>query len=105
MPKATQSNITTVNWQQTGERLRTARLLFKLTETEAAQAAGVTLKTWRAWEAGGRQRSIGPILKLGRQYRISIDWLFCGGLGIFYVDLLSDPPKAEIRRSIERRAA
>jgi transcriptional regulator with XRE-family HTH domain len=93
------------NWKEIGERLRTARLLFKLTEKQAAEAAGVTVETWRAWEAGRRQRSCGPMMQFVRSYRISFDWLYYGGPGVFYVDLLANPPRAEIRGAIERRAA
>ena len=34
-------------------RLRRVRKAFKLSEEEAAKTAGVTIRTWRKWEAGG----------------------------------------------------
>jgi DNA-binding XRE family transcriptional regulator len=35
-----------------GKRLNRVREYFGLTEHEAAQVAGVTIKTWKRWEAG-----------------------------------------------------
>jgi hypothetical protein len=50
-----------------------------LTERQAAEAAGVTVKTWCAGEASRRQRSAAPMMQFVRSYRISFDWRFGGG--------------------------
>jgi transcriptional regulator with XRE-family HTH domain len=43
------------SWPEIGRRFRVARLVLGLTEQEAADAYGVTLRTYRKWEAGGQQ--------------------------------------------------
>lgn len=39
-------------WQARGQRLRVMRIMNGWTEAEAAKKCGVTLRTYRGWEAG-----------------------------------------------------
>lgn len=65
-------------WRQYGDRLRLARLVLQITEAQAADAAGVTLKTYKKWEAGTPHRQGKGFFRLAEKYDISLDWL---GLG------------------------
>jgi transcriptional regulator with XRE-family HTH domain len=44
------------SWKRVGHRLRVTRLALGLTDQEAATAHGVTVGTYRKWEAGGQAR-------------------------------------------------
>ncbi len=60
-------------------RLRIARLALNISEAEAAAAHGITLRTYRRWEAGLPQgASTWPVLKFAKAYDISLDWLIGG---------------------------
>jgi transcriptional regulator with XRE-family HTH domain len=68
-------------------RLRQVREALGLTEQQAAAGAGVTVRTYRRWEAGQIGRSAVPVFKFGRKFRVNLDWLFgsvyapdCAGL-------------------------
>jgi transcriptional regulator with XRE-family HTH domain len=61
-----------------GLRLRQAREALDLTEQQAADAFGVTLKTYRKYEAGGRPRSSAPLVRFADKYNVSPDWIFMG---------------------------
>lgn len=67
-----------------GHRLRIARLTLGVTEGEAAGALGITLRTYRKWEARRWPPvSAGPVLAFAEIYNVSIDWLVCGkGFGL-----------------------
>ncbi len=67
----------TFDWRPFGLRLRTARIALGLTEAEAAKAAGVTIGTWRRYEAGGRVRTR-AMVKFCGLYSVNLDWLICG---------------------------
>jgi hypothetical protein len=45
-----------VDYRAAGHRLRVTRLTLGITESEAPAAHGVTLRTYRKWEAGHPQR-------------------------------------------------
>ena len=47
-------------YKAVGPRLRQARVGLGITEQQAADVFGVTLRTYRKYEAGGRQRSAKP---------------------------------------------
>lgn len=71
-------------WRGYGRRLRLARLTLGVTEGEAAAALGITLQTYRRWEARRWPPvSAGPVLAFAEIYNVSIDWLICGeGFGL-----------------------
>lgn len=60
------------------ERLPLIRKTLGLSEREAANAAGVTLKTYRKWEETGRVRSADPLRKLCDEFDVSLNWLMMG---------------------------
>ena len=61
-----------------GHRLRVTRIALGLTEQEAAEAHGATLKTYRKWENGARQRGGDSFIKFADAYNISLNWLLGG---------------------------
>jgi DNA-binding XRE family transcriptional regulator len=70
-----------------GLRLRLVREALGLTEQQATDGAGVTVRTYRRWEAGHKGKSSGPVFKFGEKFRVNLDWLFgsvyapdCAGL-------------------------
>jgi transcriptional regulator with XRE-family HTH domain len=69
-------------WSRHGHRLRVTRLTLRLSEQECAKAHGVTLATYRKWEAGGEQRGNDGTLRFARKFNISLDWLISGDAGI-----------------------
>ena len=68
-----------IDWHLVGRRLRVTRLALGITEQEAAAAHGVTLRTYRRWEAGARQTN-NPryLLNFAEKYDVSLDWLLIG---------------------------
>jgi hypothetical protein len=60
-----------------GHRLRVARIVLNVDEREAAEACGVSLRTFRRFETGRLTRS-GPIIRFTRKYGVSGLWLFDG---------------------------
>jgi transcriptional regulator with XRE-family HTH domain len=66
-----------LNYKAIGRRLRVARLVLGLAERDFARVANVTLRTYRALEAGQEPR--GPALvDLCIAHDVSIDWLIDG---------------------------
>ncbi len=63
-----------------GHRLRIVRLTLGLTEAEAATAHGITLRTYRRWEAGKPQggNSTMAMTRFAKTYNISFEWLIAG---------------------------
>lgn len=67
------------SWPEIGRRYHVARLALGLTEQEAADAHGVTLRTYRKWEAGGRQtNNPDHLVRFAEKYDVSLDWLMVG---------------------------
>jgi transcriptional regulator with XRE-family HTH domain len=64
--------------QACAHRLRVTRIALGITEQEAADAHGVTVRTYRKWEAGANQRSIRPTLRFAEKFDVSMDWLLGG---------------------------
>jgi transcriptional regulator with XRE-family HTH domain len=60
-----------------GHRLRVTRLVLGISEQDAADAFGRSLRTYQGYEAGRRERGQG-YLSFARKYGVSLDWL-CGG--------------------------
>jgi transcriptional regulator with XRE-family HTH domain len=65
-------------WRDQGHRLRVARIVLDVTEQEAADVCGVTLRTYRGYERGSKQKSIRPLKNFARHYGVSLGWLFDG---------------------------
>jgi transcriptional regulator with XRE-family HTH domain len=65
-------------WQAIGERLRVVRIALNLTEDEAAEAFGVTVRSYRRYEAGDVKFRGERWLRFCYRYKISTDWLICG---------------------------
>jgi transcriptional regulator with XRE-family HTH domain len=64
-----------------GRRFRRVRLALKITKSEAAATFGVTLKTYRRWEAGHRQRGVKSyqgLVAFSRRYHVKLGWLISG---------------------------
>ncbi len=59
-------------------RLRVTRLTLGITEPEAAEGYGVTLRTYRKWESGHPTQRALPLVKFAKTYRVSLDWLIDG---------------------------
>jgi transcriptional regulator with XRE-family HTH domain len=74
---------TTVDWRGVGQRLRIARGLLGMTQAEAAETYGVTLRTYRNYEAGGTQRWPDPAVTFCETTGVPFGWLiFDAGPGI-----------------------
>jgi hypothetical protein len=66
-----------LDWATIGRRLRTTRIALEISEQEAADGFGVSLMTYRGYEAGRTQRGAG-FASFARRYEVSIDWLMDG---------------------------
>jgi hypothetical protein len=55
-----------------------------ITEAEAAAAFGITLRTYRRWEAGKVTVLLTRhVLPFAHKYEVNLDWLVCGdGAGL-----------------------
>jgi transcriptional regulator with XRE-family HTH domain len=82
-------------WEAFGHRLRVTRIALEISEQEAAKAFGVTLRTYRKYEAGGHQRGNGAS-DFAEAYDVSLDWL-CHGEG--------DGLSAHLRKNVGRKVA
>jgi transcriptional regulator with XRE-family HTH domain len=67
-------------WQDYAHRLRVLRQTLDISEMDAAVAHGVTVRTYRKWEAGNPQRASDRFLRFADKYDVSLDWL-CHGNG------------------------
>jgi transcriptional regulator with XRE-family HTH domain len=61
-----------------GHRLRVVRIVLDVTEQEAADVCGVTLRTYRRYEQGAKRKSIRPVKNFARHYGVSLNWLADG---------------------------
>jgi transcriptional regulator with XRE-family HTH domain len=77
-------------WKAYGDRLRLVRLLLGISEEQAADAHGVTVQTYKKWEAGGRQRGASRA-RTSKNYDISIDWLFSGRANLLKKQIAFNP--------------
>ena len=48
---------------------------LQIDEHEAARRAGVSVASWRKWEAGTVIMQTGSFLQIGRAFGVSFDWL------------------------------
>ena len=58
-----------------GERLRAARTMKKLTQTELAERLGITQKSYQRMETGNHDLKMSTICKICKTLDISADWL------------------------------
>jgi transcriptional regulator with XRE-family HTH domain len=65
-------------WRDQGHRLHVVRIVLDVTEQEAADVCGVTLRTYRRYEKGAKLKSLRPIRNFARHYGVSLNWLFDG---------------------------
>jgi transcriptional regulator with XRE-family HTH domain len=70
-----------IDWRAVYRRLPITRLVLGITEREAAVAAGVSLRTYRKWEAGHDRQTDTGILAFAFAYDVSLDWLVDGECG------------------------
>jgi transcriptional regulator with XRE-family HTH domain len=68
----------TVFYQKLGERLRITRKTLGISEQEAADAADVTVTTYRKWEKGGHVHGTDPLLNFCDEFDVSLNWLGSG---------------------------
>jgi transcriptional regulator with XRE-family HTH domain len=65
-----------------GRRLCDTRGVLGLTEQQAAEGFGVTLRTYRKWEAGFASRSYAPMMRFQEKYHLTeaqLQYLYNGG--------------------------
>jgi transcriptional regulator with XRE-family HTH domain len=67
-------------WRGFGQRLRIARVSAGKSESEAAAALEMTVRTYRRWESGlpGRGHQL-SIPRFAEACDVTLVWLFCGG--------------------------
>jgi transcriptional regulator with XRE-family HTH domain len=65
--------------QALGQRLKLTRLRLGITEQQAADAAKISLRTWRKFEAGGGGHKTLPIVCFAVHYDLGLNW--CFGVG------------------------
>jgi transcriptional regulator with XRE-family HTH domain len=65
-------------WRDQGHRLRVVRIVLDIAEQEAADVCGVTLRTYRRYEQGAKQKSIRPVKNFACHYGVSLGWLADG---------------------------
>jgi len=58
-----------------GERLRAARTMKKLTQTELAERLGITQKSYQRMETGNHDLKMSTVYKICKTLDISADWL------------------------------
>jgi transcriptional regulator with XRE-family HTH domain len=84
-----------------GRRLGAARVKLSLTEKEMAEAAGVTVPTWRKYEATGKGRCTSAVVLLANRLNVSPKFLICGEGPIILAAARGRPKR---HRRGERRA-
>jgi transcriptional regulator with XRE-family HTH domain len=65
-------------YQELSERLRVTGRTLGISEREAADAAGVTIATYRKYEKGGRERSSIVFRNFCDELDVSYNWLLTG---------------------------
>jgi len=66
-------------WHAFGRRLYVTRLALELGEREAAAACGVSVRSYRRWEAGRpASNSARPVVAFCSRFAVSPDWLLLG---------------------------
>jgi transcriptional regulator with XRE-family HTH domain len=67
-------------YREFGRRLSRIRATRKITEEQAAALIGITVPTYRRWEAGGRPQPprYQGIMAFARKHRVKLKYLFEG---------------------------
>jgi DNA-binding XRE family transcriptional regulator len=66
------------SWRDAGARLRLIRAALNLSEAEVAAAHGVTIKTYRRYESGAKQRASYGWLNFCERFDISVNYYLSG---------------------------
>lgn len=77
----TSENSPRIDWCAVYGRLPITRLVLDISESEAAAAARVSLRTYRKWEAGHDRPTNTGILAFAFSCGVSLDWLVHGEYG------------------------
>lgn len=66
-------------YREFGHRLSRIRAARKIPEAEVAALIGITLPTYRRWEAGGKPHTphYQGLVKFARRHRVKLKYLFC----------------------------
>lgn len=64
-----------INLMATGERLKSIRNSFKLSQLKIADSIGINQSTWWAYENGKTLITTSTLLSLIKKYNFSIDWI------------------------------
>jgi hypothetical protein len=67
-----------MNWRAFGRHLKVARIVVGISEQEAACDFGVTIRTYRKYDAGREPRGSQSTSRFARKHGISQDWLLFG---------------------------
>ncbi len=71
-----------ISWRSVGHRFRVVQIALGITEQDAADASGVSLRTYRRYENGDRQRC-SSFVGFSGKFNVSVDWLILGeGTGL-----------------------
>ena len=74
----TSKNSSHIDWRAVYRRLPITRRVLGISETEAAAAARVSVRTYRKWEAGHDRPTNTGILAFAFAYDVSLNWLAKG---------------------------
>lgn len=83
-----------------GRRLAAARLALGKTQEQLATEIGVERNTYANWEGGSRLAQVQAMLRLMATHRITLEWVYAGGLHGMPADLQSDVFAAACRLGI-----
>jgi transcriptional regulator with XRE-family HTH domain len=80
MPNIDRADERKIFYRQSGERMRMMRRLLGISEREAAEAMGTSVRTYRKWEMGGLMRGYWTerLCDYCDAYGVSFGWLACG---------------------------
>ena len=67
-------------WQESGARIREARMRVGLTQREVSELLGVSAHTVWCWEAGKTKPSGEHLVDLASRCEVSTDWLLGTGV-------------------------
>lgn len=68
--------------ESVGQRLRWLRLYLDMSQTEFAEACGITAQKYNNWERGRQRLSLEGALKLCKAYGVNLDFLYMGRVDI-----------------------
>lgn len=83
-----------------GRRLAAARLALGKTQEQLAAEIGVERNTYANWEGGSRLAQVQAMLRLMARHRVTLEWVYAGGLHGMPFDLQRDVFAAASRLGI-----